>query len=198
MRQIPSRTPGKTTAAAARPAAVGWLMVPAVPTAGRPALRTSRQAVASTPAAKGQSQARTPGPGTSRTDVREGDPHHQGRHAQLAHGRSRCQQTRATPTSLAPSTWPAVPADPGISRRPAPRLFHECPLIVMVTAGACLHRAPLQSLEELPGLSWAPEARRRIGSSSAAPANLCQLAAQVRRAARLTAVRRPTRTRPGR
>jgi hypothetical protein len=42
------------------------------------------------------------------------------------------------------------------------------------------------------------QARRRIGTSSSAPANLCQLAVHLRRAARLTAVRRPTRTRPGR
>ena len=29
---------------------------------------------------------------------------------------SRCHRTRATPTSLAPSSWPAVPAGPSVSR----------------------------------------------------------------------------------
>jgi hypothetical protein len=36
--------------------------------------------------------------------------------AQRAGGWSRCHRTRVTPTSLAPSSWPAVPADPSVSR----------------------------------------------------------------------------------
>ena len=41
--------------------------------------------------------------------------------AQLAGGWSRCHRTRVTPTSLAPSSWPAVPADPCVSRCPRKR-----------------------------------------------------------------------------
>jgi hypothetical protein len=33
-----------------------------------------------------------------------------------ARGRSRCRRTHATPTSLAPSSWLAVPADPSVRR----------------------------------------------------------------------------------
>jgi hypothetical protein len=65
-------------------------------------------------------------------------------------------------------------------------LFHECPLIVMVTA-ACPRRVPPQPREEPPDPTWAREARHTIGTSSSAPASLRQFAAQVRCAARLRA-----------
>jgi hypothetical protein len=60
-------------------------------------------------------------------------------------------------------------------------LFHECPLIVMVTAG----RLPAPSASTTSGGTSrplrAPQARRRTGTSSSAPASSCQLAVQVLR-----------------
>ena len=104
----------------AAPARVRWLMVPALPTPGRPTLRTSRQAVASTPPPSGETEVRTSGRAPTGGTSDEADPYQQAP-AQPARGRSRCQQTRATPTLLAPSTWPAAAARPSVSRCTRPR-----------------------------------------------------------------------------
>src|SRR5215467_14668443 len=74
-------------------------------------------------------------------------------------------------------------------------LFHECPLIVMVTAGRLPPPSAATTSAGTSRPAWALGARRANGTSSPAPATLCRRAVQVRCAAGLTAVRPPARTR---